>query len=170
MNSSLVTKSWETELPVGVWTHHHAEGGEDPHSSTERCKRNSANVQQQQKLTLASLKTSAPLSHLINTQHFLGERATGNLCAQGNCQPHHTWNARTASPWHHCHSHRQGQAPGTNLLGLELEQNMERVYTPNPCVCTHTLSRLGETITNWRITPSLWISSGSHPPSFTFCL
>lgn len=39
------------------------------------CKRNSANVQQQEKLTSAPLKISAPSSHLINTQHLLGQRA-----------------------------------------------------------------------------------------------
>lgn len=75
MNSRLVIKSWGTELPEDVWTHQCADGGEAPHSSNKKCKRNSANVQQQEKLTSAPLKSSAPLSQLINTQHFLGEIA-----------------------------------------------------------------------------------------------
>lgn len=168
MNSRLVIKSWGTELPEDVWTHQRADGGEAPHSSNKKCKRNSANVQQQEKLTSAPLKSSAPLSQLINTQHFLGEIADRESVCPGQQPTHHTWNAWTASPWHHCH--RQGQAPGTNLMALELKQSMERVYTPYPRVCTHSLSRLGKTITNGRITPFLWISTGSYPLRLMFCL
>lgn len=168
MNSSLVTKSWGTELPGDVWTHHCAEGEEVPYLSTEMCKRNSANVQQQDKLTPGSLKTSAPLSHLINTQHFLGETADRESVCPGQLPTSSHLKCQDCQPL--APLSQQGQAPGTNLMGLELEHNMECVYTPNPCVCTHTLTRLGETITNWRITPSLWISTGSHPLRFTFCL
>lgn len=140
MNLSLVTKSWGTELPVSVWTHHCAEGGEAPHSSSEMCKRNSANVQQQEKLTSAPLKTSAPLSHLINTQHFLGERADReSVCPGQQPTPSHlecldsqslaplSQSQAGTSSWHQ-----------TDGDGIRTEYGM-CVCTKPTCMHTHSL-------------------------------
>lgn len=47
----------DQELPVGVC----AEGREAPPSSNETCKRNTANVQQQEKLTISTFKNLSTL-------------------------------------------------------------------------------------------------------------
>lgn len=68
-----------------------------------------------------------------------------------------------------------GTATGTNLMELELKQNMESVYTPNPRACTHTLQtwRNNNKLKNYNIPVNFSRISSTQiyvlPVKFLFC-
>lgn len=73
------------ELPMGVWTHNCAEGGEALHSSNVQLleRINETLHMFHREVDISTFKVITILSHFINTQHPLGEQADGQPACPG---------------------------------------------------------------------------------------
>lgn len=147
MKSSLATKSWGDRAPCGCL-------------NPPLCRRGrSSSLEQwsmQKKLYKCSTAREVDISIFKNLSTFVTPRQHTALPRrerrQGICVPRATaklitlkcLDSQTLAP---LSQPQAGTSTWHQPTGLELEQNMESVYTPNTRVCTHTLLSLLQT---WR--------------------